>query len=317
MSAQKIAVLFPGQGSQFVGMGKEFIESDDESARLMDVAESITNVPLKKLCLEGPMEELTKAHNLQPALTATSLLIWKAVQEAGIQADFFAGHSLGEYSALCAAGVLSFEDTLKLVTERGRLMGRAGDANPGGMCAVLGLAIDEVHDILAEVNRPDGISIGNHNSEQQVVLSGDHGVIRKAAGLAEKRGAKIIFLNVSIANHSPLMEAAVPLFEEAMAGIRFDKPKTPILFNVTGALESDPGKIREIMAAQVKSMVRWFDIINELLAREVTVFIEVGPKKVLTGLMKRIVPKDRNCMFCQVDSPEGLAKLISSLGALS
>lgn len=317
MSGRKIAVLFPGQGSQFIGMGKEFLESQEEARNLMALAESVSNAPLKKLCLEGPIEELTKAHNLQPALTITSLVCWKALQAAGIKADYFAGHSLGEYSALCAAGVLSVEDTMKLVAERGRLMGKAGDENPGGMCAVLGLNIEEVDNILAEVNRPDKISIGNHNSEQQVVLSGDHAVVAEAADLAVQKGGRAIPLNVSVANHSPLMEDAVPKFEQIMTGISFNKPKVPVFFNVTGAPEDDPAQIRKIMAAQIKSMVRWLDIINELLSREVTVFIEVGPKKVLTGLMKRIIPKNSNCITLQVDTPDGVAKLISELSLVS
>ncbi len=317
MGAQKIAVLFPGQGSQYIGMGKEFLESHEGCGKLMDLAESVSNVPLRKLCLDGPMEELTKAHNLQPALTITGLVCWKALQDAGVKADFFAGHSLGEYSALCAAGVLSVEDTMKLVTERGRLMGRAGDENPGGMCAVLGLSIGDVQDILAEVGKPDQISIGNHNSEQQIVLSGDHEVVKKVADLATQRGGKAIPLNVSVANHSPLMAGAVPQFEKIMGGVTFNAPKTPVFFNVTGMQEGDPAEIRKIMAAQIKSMVRWLDIINQLLAKEVDLFIEVGPKKVLTGLMKRIVPKDKKCTCLQVDSPEGLAKLISKYGQIS
>jgi [acyl-carrier-protein] S-malonyltransferase len=151
MQKKSIAILFPGQGSQFIGMGREFLESDPEAARLMNLAESISSAPLRKLCLEGPMEELTKAVYLQPALTTVNLICWQALRKAGIKADYFAGHSLGEYSALCAAGILTVNDTLKLVSERGRLSEREGQKNPGGMQAVLGLTLSEVEEILATI----------------------------------------------------------------------------------------------------------------------------------------------------------------------
>ncbi len=147
-------MLFPGQGSQYIGMGREFLEADAEADKLMDLAESISSAPLRKLCLEGPMEELTKAVYLQPALTAVNLICWQAVKKAGIRPDYFAGHSLGEYSALCGSGVLTVEDTMKLVSERGRLSEREGQKNPGGMQAILGMTLEEVEEILAAL--PEG-----------------------------------------------------------------------------------------------------------------------------------------------------------------
>ncbi len=313
MSLEKIAVLFPGQGSQYIGMGQDFLESNQSSADIMSMAESTSDISLKKMCLEGPMEELTLARNLQPALTATSLICWQALKDAGVQADFFAGHSLGEYTALCAAGVLSPEDTMKLVTARGALMGRAGDENPGGMCAVLGLVLADVQDIIKEIACPEQISIGNHNSEQQIVLSGERDVIARASTLAEARGGRAIPLNVSVANHSPLMKDVVPEFEKVMAGTSFSAPDTPVYFNVTAKTEKDPVEIRAIMADQIKSMVKWLDIINALVDQDVKVFIEVGPKKILTGLMKRILPRKSGHKCFQVDSPETLAKCVEKL----
>ena len=314
MPSQKIAVLFPGQGSQYIGMGQEFAEASDRAAELLTEAEEISGVPLKKLCSEGPMEELTLAHNLQPSLTVTSLICWQALQEAGLRVDYFAGHSLGEYAALCAAKVLSFADTMKLVTVRGRLMGQAGLDNPGGMCAILGLSMEVVQEILREVDCPEKISVGNHNSAQQIVLSGDSEVLARAAALAADRGGKAIPLNVSVANHSPLMEGVVPEFARTMADINFQVPQTPIYFNVTGRVEDDPQVIRQVMASQIKSMVRWLDIINGLLAQDVRVFIEVGPKNVLTGLMRRILPKKGGHTCLHVDSPVTLAKCLEVLG---
>jgi [acyl-carrier-protein] S-malonyltransferase len=313
MSSEKIAVLFPGQGSQYIGMGQEFLESSQSSIDIMAMAESVSGIPIKEMCLKGPIEELTLARNLQPALTATCLICWQALKDAGVQADFFAGHSLGEYTALCAAGVLSSEETMKLVTARGELMGQAGGENPGGMSAVLGLSLAEVQDILTEIACPEQISIGNHNSEQQVVLSGERDIVKKASDLVEERGGKAITLNVSVANHSPLMKNVVPEFEKVMAKISFTPPDTPVYFNVTAKTESDPVAIRAIMADQIKSMVKWLDIINALVNQDVKIFIEVGPKKVLTGLMKRILPRKSGHRCFQVDSPETLAKCVNEL----
>lgn len=313
MSAKKIAVLFPGQGSQEIGMGQEFIESSESARELLTMAEAVSGAPLGKLCSEGPMDELTLAHNLQPSLTVTSLICWQALQESGVKVDFFAGHSLGEYAALCAAGVLSSEDTFKLVTERGRLMGRAGIENPGGMCAILGLSLEDVQDILQEIACPEKISIGNHNSAQQLVLSGTADHLAKAAEIANQRGGKAITLNVSVANHSPLMNSVVPEFEKTIASVNFNTPQTPVYSNVSGRVEYEPMVIRQVMAAQIRSMVRWLDIINGLLAQDVEIFIEVGPKKVLSGLLKRILPRKSIHKCLQVNSPATLEKCLAEI----
>jgi [acyl-carrier-protein] S-malonyltransferase len=313
MRKKAIAVLFPGQGSQFIGMGKEFLAIDPEADALMSRAESISSAPLRKLCLEGPMEELTKAVYLQPALTAVNLICWQAVQKAGIRADYFAGHSLGEYSALCAAGVLGVEDTLKLVAERGRLSEREGQKNPGGMQAILGLTLNEVEDILAAFPESAQVTVSNHNSEKQIVISGYHEILAKVDPLVTERGGRAITLNVSVANHSPLVAGAIPDFEKIMAQIPFNTPQTPLLFNVTAAEEKDPAAIRTIMSRQIASRVRWFEIINSLLQKGVTIFIEVGPRTVLTGLLKKIAPKSAGCRMLQADSPVTLAKCLESL----
>lgn len=310
----KVAVLFPGQGSQFVGMGREFADSDPEAMTIFDLADRVCGVGIKQLCFSGPMEELTVASNLQPALTAMNLVCWQAVRKAGVAVDFVAGHSLGEYAALHAAGVLGLEDTLRLVAQRGRLMGEAGARRPGGMVAVLGLTLPQVQEILAELAAPDGISIGNHNSEQQVVLSGETELLTRATDMALARGGKAVALNVSVANHSPLMGAAVPAFEQAFAAISLERPRIPLFFNVTAQTEDDPEAIRGIMARQIVSMVRWQEIIAHLLAAQVRTFIEVGPKKVLSGLMKRMLPKGEGYRCHQVESPETLALCLAEMG---
>jgi [acyl-carrier-protein] S-malonyltransferase len=296
-------------------MGQEFLEADAEAEKLMDLAESISSAPLRKLCFEGPMEELTKAIYLQPALTAANLICWQAVEKAGIKADYFAGHSLGEYSALCASGILTAEDTLKLVSERGRLSEREGQKNPGGMQAILGLTLEEVEEILAALPATDMVTVANHNTATQVVISGYHDSLAKVDTMVSAKGGKAITLNVSVANHSPLIAGAIPDFEKIMAQTMFSPPEKPILFNVTAAEETDPTAIRSIMSRQIASRVRWFEIINSLVAKGVTTFIEVGPKKVLTGLTKKIVPKSSGCNSFQIDTPETLAKCLAALRA--
>lgn len=314
MTTGKTAVLFPGQGSQFIGMGREFAEADPEAMAIFDLAGEVCGKDLKALCFDGPMEELTLAANLQPALAAVNLVCWQAVQKAGIAVDYVAGHSLGEFAALHAAGVMGREDTLRMVANRGRIMGQAGERNPGGMVAILGLGMVEVEEILSTLACPESISIGNHNSEQQIVLSGTNAALQKAADLAHARGAKAVHLNVSIANHSPLMTSAIGEFTEIFAGVPLNRPTIPIFFNVTGTPESDPEVIRTIMAQQIVSTVRWHEIIMKLMACRVETFIEVGPKKVLSGLMKRILPKGGGHRCFQVESPETLAHCLAELG---
>ena len=317
MQKKSIAVLFPGQGSQFIGMGGEFLQADAEADKLMDLAESISSAPLRRLCLEGPMEELTRAIHLQPALTAVNLICWQAVKKAGIEADYFAGHSLGEYSALYAADVLTIEDTLKVVSERGRLSDREGLRNPGGMQAILGLTLETVEEILLELPGDGILTVANHNTELQVVISGEKKALHEVEKLVEERGGRAITLNVSIANHSPLIAGAVPDFEDVLEKAEFSPPKVPVLFNVTAAAETDPDVIRAIMARQIVSRVRWFETIKALLARDVRIFIEVGPKTVLSGLLKKILPKELGCRRYQVDNPESLEKCQKEIDALT
>jgi len=317
MQKKAIAVLFPGQGSQFIGMGREFLESEKEARELMDTAETISSAPLRKLCLEGPMEDLTRAVYLQPALTAVNLICWQAVERAGIQADYFAGHSLGEYSALNAADVIKTEDTLRLVSERGRLSDREGTRNPGGMQAILGLPLETVEELLQELSSNAIVTVANHNTELQVVISGEKAVLHEVEELVVARGGRAITLNVSIANHSPLIAGAVPDFEEVLNNTEFSSPNIPIIFNVTATEETEPDIIRSIMARQIVSRVRWFETINALLAKNVRVFIEVGPKTVLSGLLKKIIPKELGCWRFHIDNPESLEKCRKELATLA
>ncbi|MFZ5764687.1 MAG: ACP S-malonyltransferase [Thermodesulfobacteriota bacterium] len=311
--AATTAFIFPGQGSQFVGMGRDFLEQSDAARELMAMAERVSGLPLGALCLDGSLADLTRTLHLQPAMTVVNLICLAELRRAGIDAAFFAGHSLGEYSALAAAGVLSPEDTLALVTERGRLMERESALLPGAMSAILKLTIDEVRSMVAAAAGKGVVVAANHNSEQQIVISGDQAGVAAAAALAAERGGRAVALAVSGAWHSPLVAGAVPDFEKAMAAITFHPPRGTLFFNVTAAPESDPAAIRSIMSRQIAAMVRWYETILAMRARGVTTFIEVGPKTVLTGLLKKIVSKDDGCRCLQVEDGATLAACVDSL----
>ncbi|MEK6201826.1 MAG: ACP S-malonyltransferase [Desulfobulbaceae bacterium] len=313
----KIAVLFPGQGSQYLGMGREFIEADGDCAAIMEQAEEVCGFSLRTLCNDGPMEELVRATHLQPAITVTNLVCWQALQKAlggRVAASCFAGHSLGEYSALCAAGVLSVKDTLRLVSRRGLLMEREGQRHPGTMRAVLGLNVAEVEGVIAQCVGAGVATVANHNTEQQIVISGEVAALDAISAIAAERGAKVIPLAVSVANHSPLVADAVPDFALFMAGVEFRRPQTPVYFNVSATVDKEPAMIREIMARQIASRVRWFELIQAMIGQGVDTFIEVGPKAVLKGMMRKISPKGYAYQALQFDSPDGLAQCLEQLG---
>ncbi len=313
----KIAILFPGQGSQFLGMGQDFIDSDSDCAAIMAMAVSVCDFPLAKLCQEGPMEELTRAIHLQPAITVTNLICYQGLKKAWgdkISAACFAGHSLGEYSALCAAGVLSVEDTIRLVIKRGALMEREGQKNPGGMRAVIGKTIEEIEEIIAGCNGAGIVTAANHNTELQVVISGSIKGLDAVESAAAKAGARVIPLAVSVANHSPLVADAVPDFTAFMSDVEFNTPATPVYFNVSATPEQDTTHIKEMMGSQIASRVRWFEIISAMINEGVDTFIEVGPKTVLKGMMRKIAPKGYQYKALQFDTPEGLAKCLDKLG---
>lgn len=307
---KKTAILFPGQGSQFIGMGRALVEQDDQAATLMDLAERISSFPIRSLCLNGPMEDLTRVLYLQPALTAVNLVCWQQFRKLvpDFTPAFVAGHSLGEYSALHAAGVLTLEDTLALVTRRGELMEREGAGHPGGMRAVVGLAIEEVETILADFDGPGVAVVANHNTATQIVLSGDVAGLEAVGAQCAARGGKVIALNVSVANHSPLVAGAVDDFAAFMQGVDFRSPEVPVLFNVTGETERDPAAIKGIMARQIASRVRWLAIVERMIAEGVEVLVELGPKNVLTGMMRKVLPKQSPVLCLQADTPEALTK---------
>lgn len=308
---RKTAVLFPGQGSQHVGMGRAFIEADPDAAALMAMAEDISGFPLRRLCFDGPLPELTRVLHLQPALTVVNLICWQQLRK--LLPEFVpawaGGHSLGEYSALHAAEVLSAEDAITLVTRRGEFMERESAAHPGGMRAVLGLTIEEIENLLAQYSGPGIVVAANHNSPQQIIISGDQEGLDSFTELCRANGAKkIVPLQVAGANHSPLVAGAVPDFAACMDKVCFNPPKAPLLFNVTAAQEDDPAAIRAIMARQIASRVRWHESVCRMIADGVEVFVELGPGSVLTGMMKKILPAGSAAVCVQADTPESLRK---------
>ncbi|BCO09207.1 malonyl CoA-acyl carrier protein transacylase [Desulfolithobacter dissulfuricans] len=312
---KKTAVIFPGQGSQYLGMGQEFMESDPEVRRLMELGEEVSGFPLRRLCSEGPLEDLTRVVHLQPALTVINLICYQQFKKAlpELRPAWVAGHSLGEYSALVAADVVSERDGLRLVTRRGEFMEREGAANPGGMRAVLGLTIDEIDGLLAEYEGPGTVVVANHNSEKQVVISGDSDGLDGLSVLCQQKGGKVIPLKVSVANHSPLVAGAVADFADFMDSVLFNAPSLPMVFNVTAAPENDPDTIRSVMARQIASRVRWMESVQRMVEDGVEVFVELGPKNVLTGLMKKILPRKSGIVCLQADTPEKLEQVVQAV----
>ncbi len=313
----KLAILFPGQGSQFLGMAKEFRDNSTACAEIMAKAEEVCGRPLARLSDEGPMEDLIPADIVQPAITVANLVCWQAFREAvggRVAISAFAGHSLGEYSALYASGAITASDALRLVTRRGELMGREGEKNPGGMCAVLGLPIDKIDEILGDYNGEGVVVAANHNTPEQTVISGTKDGLEGVEGLLVDAGAKVVPLNVSVANHSPLVAGAIPDFSNLLEEVEFAIPLIPVYFNVSAQKEYNPVRMKEMMSRQIASKVRWCEIITRMLAEGIDTFIEVGPKPVLKSMMKRIVPRGVKVTSLQFDSPEGLGKVVRKLG---
>lgn len=307
---KKTAFLFPGQGSQIVGMGLDFYQEYDVVRELFDMAEEISKIKISDLCFKGPMEDLTQTVNLQPAVTAVNLACLSAVEKEGVRPDMCAGHSLGEYSAMRASDIVSPEDTFRMVFKRGELMHREASKNKGAMHAIIGLSIDEVAEIVDQVKKEGIVAIANHNAQKQIVITGSPGPVEKASSLAAAKGAKAIPLKVSGAWHSDLIKGAFDEFKDFIESIHFNTPQRPLIFNVTADVEKDPDEIKSIMTRQLCSPVKWYDSMSKLMGKHIEIFAEVGPGKVLTGLLKKILPKDYPCRIFNISSMKALEQFL-------
>ncbi|MBW2429105.1 MAG: ACP S-malonyltransferase [Deltaproteobacteria bacterium] len=307
---KKIAFLFPGQGSQSVGMGEEFYREYDVVREIFDMTEEITRINISKLCFKGPMEKLTMTVNLQPAVTAVNLACLTAIDREYRKFQYCAGHSLGEYSALCAAGVNSKEDTIRLVYKRGKLMHREAGRHQGAMHAIVGLPIEELAELVSEVQKDGMVSVANHNTQFQIVITGAPRAVERVSSLAVAKGAKSVPLKVSGAWHSELIKGAQDEFKEYLHTIGFDAPQNKVFFNVTADSEENPTKIKETMVRQLCSPVRWYDTIIKLMEEKVEVFVEVGPGRVLAGMLKKTLPKEYPGKIYNISNMKQLEKFI-------
>jgi [acyl-carrier-protein] S-malonyltransferase len=292
-------------------MGAEFYQEYDFVREIFDMAEETVKMHISNLCFKGPMEELTQTINLQPAVTTVNLACLAVLKKEGFGFDFCAGHSLGEYSALNAAAVLSAEDTLKLVYKRGQLMHRESTKNKGAMHAIVGLPIAEVDRLVAEVQPQGVVSVANHNSELQIVITGSPESVDQVSALASQKGAKSIPLKVSGAWHSDLIKGAEDEFNAVLTKTHFNPPEKNLVLNVTGDVATEADDIKTCMQRQLCSPVKWYDAMGQLIAQQIEIFVEVGPGRVLTGLLKKILPSDYPAKIYIVSNMKQLEKFLN------
>lgn len=292
----KIAFIFPGQGGQFAGQGKAWAERDPEIASLFKMADEVSGRPVSRLCFEGPLEELSQTANLQPAILTVSLSALRLMKREA-QPDFAAGHSLGEFGALCAAGVFDEETALKLVTRRAALMQAAAEKNPGAMMAVLGLPEAEVEPI-CELARAEGlIVLANYNTPEQYVISGEIRAVAAAGKYVKLKGGKAIGLPVSGAFHSPMVDEAAQAFREDLLKAEFKPPICPVVPNALGTLTQDVEVIRQALLTQITSPVRWTKTVASLAEAGATEYLEAWPKSYMGSLIKKTLAKDSGAVI--------------------
>jgi [acyl-carrier-protein] S-malonyltransferase len=307
-----VAFVFPGQGSQEVGMGKALSEAYPAARELFSQADEILGFALSRLCFEGPEAELNDTINTQAAIYVTSMAAVQALKEGGyeVKPGLVAGHSLGEYSAYAVAGVFSFADGLRLVQERGRLMKKAGTLNPGGMAAILKLEDDTVAEICRQVNEEGNglLQVANYNSPGQVVISGHGEAVDRGIELAlQARARRAVKLPVSIPAHSELMRVVAGEFREAINRTPLNLPEVPIVANITAEPLVSVDAIRAEMEDQLTSPVRWTDSVLWMVEHDVTEFVEIGPKEVLGGLIRRI---SKDVKVSKVGLPQDITALV-------
>jgi [acyl-carrier-protein] S-malonyltransferase len=309
----KIAFLFPGQGSQAVGMGRELAERYSIAARTFTETDEALGFPLSKLIFEGPEEDLRLTENTQPAILTVSVAAWRALVEQGVQPSLAAGHSLGEWSAHVAAGTLSFADAVRAVKARGRAMQLAVPAGQGAMAAVLSLDAALVAEACEEAEAETGLTVAaaNLNSPGQTVISGALAAVERASALAKAKGARrAVMLPVSAPFHCALMQPAQEEVARVLSALTLADPRIPIAANVTGSLVTTAAAAQDALIRQVTGAVRWVDCMQSLVAAGATHFIEVGPGKVLCGLLRQIDPGQKSL---NVENPASLDATLAAL----
>jgi len=304
------SVIFPGQGSQSVGMAKEFYDRFGIFKKIFYEADDILNFPISKLILEGPKDKLNLTQNTQPAIFLVSFAIFKLIKEEFNidlnNANYFAGHSLGEYSALACSDALKFEDTLKLLKIRGQSMQDAVPNNTGGMMAILGSSIEKIETILKNNINNYRCYIANDNSSNQIVVSGYNEDLNKLGADLKQLKIKNIKLQVSAPFHCELMSKATLIMEREINNLKISKPKNLIISNVSSDATDDIDSLRNLLIKQIESRVRWRESINFILSNKINNFIEIGPGKVLINLIKRI---DKNIKVCSVNNIEDIKQI--------
>lgn len=308
-----IAFLFPGQGSQAVGMGKELAGKYPAARQTFEEADDALGFSLSQLCFEGPEDQLRLTENTQPAILTVSVATWRVLTDNGVQPAWVAGHSLGEYSAYVAAGTLSFADAVRTVRNRGRYMQEAVPVGVGAMAAILGMEVEKVQQICMDAAQGEVCEPANMNSPEQVVISGNKGAVERSVALATERGAKkAVLLPVSAPFHCSLMQPAQERLAADLKALQMQSPSVPVMCNVDAALVETADASRDALVRQVTGAVRWDECVRGLIASGAETFVEVGPGKVLWGLMRQI---DRGKTSWQTSDDAALQKALAGLSA--
>ena len=308
----KIAFIFPGQGSQYAGMAKEFIENFKESKEVFDIASSAVGYDLAELCMHGPVEKLNLTENTQPAILAASIAMLRPLERRGLAASAAAGHSLGEYTAITAAGGFELSDAVALVQKRGRYMQEAVPAGTGLMAAILGMERQDVEKTCLEAEKNGIVAPANYNSPGQIVIAGEKKAVEKAMELARTAGAKkVIPLSVSVPSHCTMMKQAGERLEQELVKVRINDLNNPIVNNADAKFIRTAAELRTSLIKQISSPLFWEDSINTLVSDGFDTFIEIGPGKVLSGLVKRIA---KNAKVLNVEDQRSMSDMLNVLG---